>query len=134
MDMHKQIDPEIAEATEAATVAEAHPTIDLSKLSATALHKLAEDAKKAEKVAKLNARRQINLPHVTTTLEYDGETPLVTITFPLFEGPSVENGYGKLLIASSASGNRRYLPVAALVGGPHDGKVVEVNWSARIPE
>jgi len=108
--------------------------IDLSTLDSKGLEALAKQITAAAKDKKRNERKAVNLPNVTTKLDCEGTQPVVTITFPLFQTPSVPNGYGKSLIASSANGSARYIAIGALKGGEHDGKIVEVSWSARIPE
>jgi hypothetical protein len=109
--------------------------MDLNTMDSKGLAALARRIAEAAKAKAKAEKAVVNLPkNVTTTLDYEGEVPLITLTFPLFSAPSIPNGYGKLLVASSANGNRKYIAVAALKGGVHDGKIVEVEWSARIPE
>jgi hypothetical protein len=105
-------------------------TIDIGSMDSKALAELAKKIAAAATAKKRTERKAINLPKVETALDMTGVQPMVTIKFPLFEGPSVPNGYGKLLIASSANGSARYIAIGALA----DGRVVEVSWSARVPE
>ena len=93
---------------------------------------------KAKQAARMAGRKRTLPPFETLTLDNealdDAGRPLVTVAFRPFIQPSVDNGYGALIVASSEVMGKSYVAAGAIVGGPYDGKVLEVSWKARIAD
>ena len=109
------------------------PTPDHTpKYTSAQLADMLKAAKAAEKAAKTHTTgTPKSLKHFA--LDNSAKNPEVTIRFALFEEPSVDNGYGKLIVASSKQGFREYVAVGAIAGMPEfEGCIVEVTYKARI--